>query len=113
VSLVAAEDVRVRLNYEPDTGQTNVSYANKWICRACFFIGPLEEFTFVRDPRRDDPADGWYACNQCDAIDQITTACDEPGCTREGSCGFPVDDARRYRRTCFEHSAFNQRELVK
>jgi hypothetical protein len=87
-------------------------WANKWICHACSFVGPIEEFYFVVDPRRGDAADGWYACNQCDAIDQVTTCCDEPGCMREGSCGFPVDDDRRYRRTCFEHSTFNRRATV-
>jgi hypothetical protein len=87
-------------------------WPNKWICRACGFIGPIEEFTFVQDPR-EATGDGWYACNRCDAIDQVTTACDEPGCTREGSCGFPVDDERRYRRTCFEHSTFSQKAMEK
>lgn len=27
--------------------------------------------------------------------------CDEPGCAKEGTCGFPVKGG--YRNTCFEH----------
>jgi hypothetical protein len=88
-------------------------FANKWICLKCRFIGPIEAFYFVPDPRRGAVTDGWYACNWCDSVDQITTACDEYGCTREGSCGFPVDDVRRYRRTCFEHSKFNRKAVEK
>ena len=43
-----------------------------------------------------------------DAIDAFEEAaaiyrqCDEPGCQRDGSCGWPVRGGG-YRRTCFEH----------
>lgn len=53
----------------------------------------------------------WYARMEL-AIDAYDTAmeeyrqCDEPGCTREGGCGWPTDGG--YRRTCYEHSCFNK-----
>ena len=32
--------------------------------------------------------------------------CDEPGCDKQATCGFPTDD-EGYRRTCFAHSNIN------
>lgn len=34
----------------------------------------------------------------------VELQCDEPGCLRQNTCGFPVGDG--YRRTCFDHSCF-------
>jgi hypothetical protein len=47
-----------------------------------------------------------------DAIDayeaalEVSRQCDEPGCTKESSCGFPVEGG--YRRTCYDHSVFKK-----
>ena len=76
-----------------------------WICAKCSFIGPIDAFLFIPDPRPEPNARGWWLCTSCDEIDCVTSACDEPGCARKGSCGFPSPTG--YRRTCFEHSIFN------
>jgi len=39
---------------------------------------------------------------------ELCRQCDEPGCTREASCGWPVsgvtgDGSAGYRRTCYDH----------
>jgi hypothetical protein len=78
----------------------------RWICTDCRFIGLREEFDIVRDPKV--VGNTWTICPKCRSADHITDACDEPGCDREASCGFPVDDERGYRRTCYEHSVFKQ-----
>lgn len=36
-----------------------------------------------------------------EAANFVLARCDEPGCGRESSCGWP--SSRGYRRTCFEH----------
>ena len=38
-----------------------------------------------------------------EAADAACRECDEPGCTREATCGWPVKGG--YRRTCAEHMA--------
>jgi hypothetical protein len=40
-----------------------------------------------------------------DMIKPVLNLCDEPGCYKETSCGFPTDDGS-YRRTCYDHSTF-------
>jgi hypothetical protein len=82
--------------------------ADKWICLDCRFIGGIDEFDRVRDPVG---LGEWTVCPLCRTPEQVTSACDEEGCTREGDCGFPVEDERRYRRTCFEHSIFNKERM--
>ena len=52
-------------------------------------------------PGNAEPARMSDAIDAYEAALEIYRRCDEPGCTREGTCGFPVDDG--YRRTCFEH----------
>ena len=80
---------------------------DRWICTECEFTGALDEFDHVPDPK--STANGWTVCPRCRAADHVTDVCDEPGCDRRATCGFPVDDERGYRRTCFEHSTFELR----
>ena len=75
----------------------------KWICLECRAIIPHKELVEGFDPW----GDRLYFCPECHSND-ITSACDEPGCKEEGSCGFPTED-KGYRRTCFEHSVFKER----
>jgi hypothetical protein len=77
--------------------------ADKWVCLECRFIGALVDFDLVKDPRGPD---SWTVCPKCRAPDRVTSACDEPGCDREGTCGFRTET--RYRRTCFKHSVFQR-----
>ena len=44
-----------------------------------------------------------------DKIKPVIDLCDEPGCYEASSCGFPTGDGE-YRRTCYEHSKFNENE---
>lgn len=37
-----------------------------------------------------------------DPMDDTASTCDEPGCGREATCGWP--STPRYRWTCYEHS---------
>jgi len=41
------------------------------------------------------------AIDAYEAATAIYNQCDEPGCQREATCGFPVEDG--YRRTCGDH----------
>jgi hypothetical protein len=77
---------------------------DKWICTECRFIGGIDAFDRVEDPGED--GNMWTVCPSCRAPEHVTSACDEPGCTKEGDCGFPTPDGS-YRRTCFEHSIFS------
>lgn len=43
------------------------------------------------------------ALDAADAADELAGRCDEPGCDRQATGGFPVRDERRYRFTCHEH----------
>ena len=76
---------------------------DKWICTECAFIGAIDEFDKVKDPHGSDI---WTVCPKCRTPERVTMACDEPGCNKESSCGFPTPAG--YRRTCFNHSFFKR-----
>ena len=78
---------------------------DKWLCLECRFIGSTDDFEQVKDPGSDDI---WSVCPKCRTPEQVVAACDEPGCTKESTCGF-LTDTGGYRRTCFEHSTFMRR----
>ena len=42
-----------------------------------------------------------YACPKCKEIGSVVTACDEPDCWSEATCGTPTDNG--YRQTCYKH----------
>ena len=77
----------------------------RWQCQECMEI--THEDNFLKAPNPFDPADTLSGCPACKAIDQWRDVCDEAGCNELASCGFP-DDVVRYRRTCYEHSAFKR-----
>lgn len=41
-------------------------------------------------------------------LKEFANVCDEPGCFRNASCGWPSDEG--YRRTCYEHSNYGKNE---
>ena len=71
----------------------------RWLCQSCDWTG--EDAELLRAPSPFDAADTICACPKCKAIEDIANACDEPGCAREATCGFP--DHGGYRRTCGKH----------
>lgn len=75
----------------------------RWLCLDCRYIGVEADFDRHKDPKS---AAHWTVCPRCRTADNIRLVCDEPGCTRESSCGFPTDDGG-YRHTCFEHSGMS------
>lgn len=70
----------------------------KWKCEECEFIGALDEFDKVKDPGGDDT---WTVCRRCRTPEHVVGVCDEPGCMREATCGFPTPTG--YRQTCGAH----------
>ena len=76
---------------------------DKWICLECRWIGATADLVTGHDPWGDEIV----FCPAChEPGSRITSACDEPGCKEEGTCGFLPSEGP-YRRTCFEHSIFN------
>ena len=73
----------------------------RWMCQSCAWIGNDAELLTAANPFAPD--ESIVGCPMCNAVDDIVSACDEPGCDREGSYGWPTEDGD-YRRTCFEHS---------
>ena len=70
----------------------------RWLCQSCDWAGTDEELL-----RAPSPFDGEIivGCPKCKAVEDIVSACDEPGCDRPSTCGFPVPGG--YRRTCGKH----------
>ena len=78
---------------------------------------PPRTWRDVQAARPDPVADAleaWHAAPDSPEYDRMSAAidahedaleiyrrCDEPGCTREGTCGWPTDGG--YRRTCYKH----------
>ena len=76
---------------------------DRWLCQSCDWIGDAAELLWAPSPF--DPEQQLCGCPKCKAVDDVVEACDEPGCNRASSCGFPTS-LGKYRRTCFEHSEF-------
>lgn len=55
----------------------------------------------LRAPHPFDPEDFVEGCPNCLAVDANVTVCDEPGCKKVASCGFPTRTG--YRNTCGDH----------
>ena len=75
----------------------------KWKCNECNEISLETELLYAKSPFDEtDTLTGCPKCKGCNGFDEI---CDEPGCDRTTSCGFPAgDEWGGYRRTCHEHS---------
>lgn len=70
-------------------------------CTDCeVWVGPVEEMLVAQNPF--DPSSEIQGCPHCKSIGQFVNLCDESGCTRDASCGWPTNDGG-YRRTCYEH----------
>ena len=71
----------------------------RWLCQSCDWTG--EDAELLRAPSPFDATDTVVGCPKCKAVEDIANACDEPGCDKEATCGFPAPGG--YRRTCGKH----------
>ena len=71
----------------------------KCICQSCDWQGLVSDLLVAKSPF--DPEETINGCPKCKAIDDAFIACDEPGCWREATCGWPSETG--YRQTCGEH----------
>lgn len=74
--------------------------ALRWMCNSCEWIG--NDADLLCAPNPFGGSDTVVGCPQCKAVNDMTNACDEPGCAQEATCGFPTPDGG-YRRTCGRH----------
>lgn len=79
-----------------------------WRCKCCDWDGTLGDLLTAPSPFRPD--DTLTACPACKVHDELVNMCDESGCRRDATCGFPTDTA--YRRTCGKHWAFAEAQGV-
>jgi len=73
-----------------------------WQCTECHIV--TEEQALLQAPSPFDAEDILTACPQCKNVGDFTEICDEPGCSKAATCGFPAEAG--YRRTCGPHSSF-------
>ena len=71
----------------------------RWLCQACGWNG--DDAALLRAPSPFDDTDTIVGCPKCRAVNEVETACDEPGCDMSATCGFPAPGG--YRRTCGKH----------
>lgn len=78
----------------------------RWRCNSCGGISTSPELLSAPNPfLAEDQITGCQWCRQC--TEGFMLLCDEAGCERIGSCGWPTgnptDQWGGYRTTCFEH----------
>ena len=78
----------------------------KWECNNCLFIISKDEWLTAPSPfNADEMLKACPYCWQC--TDGFALVCDEPGCTRLATCGWPTgaadDEWGGYRHTCGYH----------
>lgn len=78
------------------------SHKQRWLCNECGAI--VEDNKLLSAPHPFDIGDKVTGCPECLSVDSFVGCCDEPGCKKEGTCGFLA--ANGYRRTCYTHSDF-------
>ena len=71
----------------------------KWKCEECDTITDEDKILIAESPF--DPANMITGCPFCRSVNSLQAACDEYGCEKLASCGFPT--AEGYRVTCGEH----------
>jgi hypothetical protein len=75
----------------------------KLVCKDCDWRGT--DLQKLIAPNPFDKEDIVVGCPKCNSVNQLRTACDEPGCWEEDTCGTPVvyGSPVGYRRTCGKH----------
>lgn len=77
---------------------------NRVRCHACDTIHA--ENTVLVAPNPFDHTEEIHGCPNCYSIGTLLPVCDEPGCDKDVSCGWPSD--KGYRHTCYEHSCWSK-----
>jgi hypothetical protein len=72
---------------------------NRYICEACNWVGNESELLTAQNPFDIDSEIA--GCPACKSINTLIRACDEPGCNRTATCGWPSPSG--YRATCAQH----------
>ncbi len=77
----------------------------RWRCEACEAISI--ESALLTAPNPFDADQTITGCPACKAIEGFAVLCDEPGCDRPVTCGFPLIRGG-YRNTCSNHARINE-----
>jgi hypothetical protein len=79
----------------------------RWRCEVCQTV--TQEPDLLTAPNPFDPTETLTGCPNCKQAEaRFALLCDEPGCNREASCGFPVEGG--YRHACGTHRAKGERQ---
>jgi hypothetical protein len=75
----------------------------KLVCEDCGWKGTDSQSLTAPNPF--DKEDSVVGCPKCKAVNKLRTACDEPECWEEDTCGTPAvyGSSTGYRRTCGKH----------
>lgn len=87
---------------------------NLWRCDACGHRLSDSEIvtTYVDHPKPGHDRVRLAQCPECGECEQFVNVCDEPGCERDATCGWPTK-AADYRRTCYDHMKANEADRAK
>lgn len=71
----------------------------KIICKECGWGGTTDEVLVAENPF--EKREKIHGCPKCKSIESFYSACDEPDCWKEITCGTPTESG--YRQTCGKH----------
>ena len=71
----------------------------KLVCNEC--LCQTDSKSILTAPNPFDKNDEIMGCPKCKCVNNMRTACDEPGCWEEDTLGIPTEDG--YRRVCYLH----------
>jgi hypothetical protein len=78
----------------------------RWRCTECGWIGS----ELLTAPNPFDPEDVICGCPECRSVDDFEPVCDEVGCDKDATSGWPSPTG--YRWTCHNHSEIGQADAV-
>lgn len=84
---------------DPTKGADSTA-GERWRCTECNDTMEVSDIDSVQDPKSDNI---WSVCPHCRTPEHFDLVCDEPGCMKIVSSGWPTPDGG-YRRTCYLHS---------
>jgi hypothetical protein len=94
------------LSREPDVSDDYKPREMRWFCTECNHHsagGEGQKAIILPHPKTGALTVHVLQCAECGEVNCFVNICDEPGCTREASCGWPTRGMTSYRRTCGEH----------